>query len=118
MNVLVPNEGGTVAFQAEVQTSTEGMQRAGQAFADTASDFTGRLQAINSEMATLQASWTGTASTSFNTAMDSWEKAFQKVITELLGMLEAMGVNASEYQAAEDEAASTAQSFVTALPGF
>jgi WXG100 family type VII secretion target len=104
--------------QSVVKTSTEGMQQAGQAFADTASDFTSRLQSINTEMATLQSTWTGSASTAFNSAMDAWEASFQKVINELLGMLESMGVNTNEYVSAEDTAANTAQSFANVLPGF
>ncbi|WP_305785767.1 WXG100 family type VII secretion target [Symbioplanes lichenis] len=101
----------------QVQTSEEGMQRAGQEFSDKATEFTGQLQAVNSQMATLQASWTGQASAGFNQAMDSWEASFQTVINELINMLEVMGVTTKGYTAAEDDAASTAASFGSALPG-
>lgn len=100
-----------------VQTNTPGMQSAGQEFANKASDFTGNLQNVNSQMAILQSSWTGDASTKFNSAMDSWEGAFQKVINELIAMMNVMGVNTQYYTNAEDSAASTAQSFASALPG-
>jgi WXG100 family type VII secretion target len=100
-----------------VQTTEEGMQRAAQEFSDKASEFTGSLQSVNTQMATLQASWTGQASQGFNQAMDSWEGAFQKVINELINMLDVMGVTTKGYVSAEDDAASTAASFGAALPG-
>jgi WXG100 family type VII secretion target len=106
-----------VAYWSEVQTSEEGMQAAGQEFANAASDFTQKLQNVNTEMATLQASWDGQASANFNSAMDSWEAAFQRVINELLGLLDAMGVNTKEYRGAEDSASEAAASFSSALPG-
>ncbi|WP_213453723.1 WXG100 family type VII secretion target [Rhizomonospora bruguierae] len=100
-----------------VQTADEGMQRAAQEFSSRATEFTSHLQSVNAHMAMLQASWTGTAAQSFNQAMDSWEAAFQKVINELVTMLDIMGVTTKGYTQAEDEAAGTAQSFVSALPG-
>jgi WXG100 family type VII secretion target len=106
-----------VAYWSEVQTTEEGMQAAAQEFANSASDFTTKLQSVNTEMAALQASWDGQASNNFNAAMDSWEAAFQRVINELLGLLDAMGVNTKEYRAAEDTASESAASFGSALPG-
>lgn len=100
-----------------VQTSEEGMQRAAQAFSARATEFTGHLQSVNAQMATLQASWTGAASQGFNQAMDSWEAAFQRVINELVNMLDVMGVTTKGYIQAEDDAAGAAQSFASALPG-
>lgn len=100
-----------------VQTSEEGMRRAAQEFSDRATEFTGHLQSVNSQMAALQATWTGTASMGFNQAMDNWEAAFQRVINELINMLDVMGVTTKGYLDAEDQAASTAQSFGAALPG-
>ncbi|MBU2670263.1 WXG100 family type VII secretion target [Actinoplanes bogorensis] len=101
----------------QVQTTEEGMQRAAQEFSDKATEFTGSLQAVNSQMATLQGSWTGQASAGFNQAMDSWEGAFQRVINELINMLDVMGVTTKGYIQAEDDAANTANSFGAALPG-
>ncbi|MGA5300895.1 WXG100 family type VII secretion target [Nucisporomicrobium flavum] len=100
-----------------VQTSEQGMQAAGQEFSDRATQFTNTLQTINSQMAALQATWTGDASKGFNNAMDSWERSFQKVINELLTMLEVMGVTTKGYRDAEDKAANAAHSFASALPG-
>ncbi|KUL22651.1 MULTISPECIES: WXG100 family type VII secretion target [Actinoplanes] len=100
-----------------VQTSQQGMQFAAQQFSDRATEFTGYLQNVNSNMATLQSSWTGTASNGFNQAMDSWENSFKRVIDELVNMLEVMGVTTKGYTEAEDSAAQTAQSFGQALPG-
>ncbi|MET7747693.1 WXG100 family type VII secretion target [Micromonospora sp. NPDC005367] len=100
-----------------VATTQGGMENAAREFADKANEFNGYLKSVNSQMAVLQASWTGKASNGFNQAMDSWEKAFQGVINELVHMLEAMHQNVKGITAAEDQAANTAQSFVDALPG-
>ncbi|WP_041840545.1 WXG100 family type VII secretion target [Actinoplanes friuliensis] len=100
-----------------VQTTEPGMQAAAQEFSARATEFTGHLQSVNSEMATLQSTWTGTASNGFNQAMDNWEASFQKVINELINIMEVMGVNTKGYAQAEDTAASSAQSFASALPG-
>ncbi|MEU5826077.1 WXG100 family type VII secretion target [Micromonospora tulbaghiae] len=100
-----------------VSTTEEGMQRAAQEFSNKATEFTGQLRAVNGQMAILISSWTGQASQGFNQAMDNWENAFQRVINELLNMLEVMGVTTKGYQTAEDEASSVANSFGAALPG-
>ncbi|GIE19787.1 WXG100 family type VII secretion target [Winogradskya humida] len=100
-----------------VSTTEQGMQRAAQEFSDKATEFTSSLQAVNSQMATLQGSWTGQASAGFNQAMDSWEGSFQRVINELINMLDVMGVTTKGYIQSEDTAASTANSFGAALPG-
>jgi WXG100 family type VII secretion target len=68
-------------------------------------------------MATLQGTWTGSASNGFNQAMDSWENSFKRVIDELIKMLDVMGVTTKGYTDAEDTAAQTASSFAQALPG-
>ncbi|MCT2277754.1 WXG100 family type VII secretion target [Micromonospora chalcea] len=100
-----------------VSTTEAGMQRAAQEFSDKATEFTSQLRAVNGQMAVLISSWTGQASQGFNQAMDNWENAFQRVINELLNMLEVMGVTTKGYQTAEDEASSVASSFGAALPG-
>lgn len=100
-----------------VSTTEEGMQKAAQEFSNKATEFNGLLQSVNSQMAALQVSWTGQASMGFNQAMDNWEGAFQRVIGELINMLDVMGVTTKGYIAAEDEASGAAHSFATALPG-
>jgi ESAT-6 family protein len=101
----------------QVQTTQPGMQAAAQIFSDRASEFTQDLQRVNSMMASLQTTWTGTASTNFNQAMDNWEKSFQAIITKLINMMDVMGVNTNAYVASEDSAVNTAQSFGATLPG-
>ncbi|MEV0698040.1 WXG100 family type VII secretion target [Saccharopolyspora sp. NPDC050389] len=101
----------------QVQTSQPGMQQAAQIFSDRATEFTQELGRINSMMASLQGSWTGTASKNFNAAMDNWERSFQTIINKLINMMDVMGVNTKDYVASEDDAANTAQSFASALPG-
>jgi len=100
-----------------VQTSQPGMQAAGQEFANRATEFTGLLKNVNTNMASLQGSWTGQASGAFNQAMDNWENSFKKVIDELIRMLDVMGATSTTYSQAEDDAAKTASSFAQALPG-
>nr|WP_240669967.1 WXG100 family type VII secretion target [Actinoplanes solisilvae] len=100
-----------------VGTSQSGMQFAIQQFGDRATEFTGLLQSVNSNMAQLQSSWTGQASAGFNQAMDNWENSFKKVIDELIRMLDVMGATTKGYTEAEDTALQTAQSFGQALPG-
>ncbi|RKT86444.1 WXG100 family type VII secretion target [Saccharopolyspora antimicrobica] len=106
-----------MANMPNVQTSQPGMQQAAQIFSDRATEFTQELQRVNTMMASLQGSWTGTASTNFNTAMDNWERSFQTIINKLINMMDVMGVNTKDYVSAEDNAASAAQSFSSALPG-
>ena len=48
--------------------------------------------------------------------MDSWEAGFRTVISELIGMIESMGGNASTYATQEEENAQAAASFSAALP--
>jgi WXG100 family type VII secretion target len=103
--------------QPMVRTTEEGMKHAADQFGEKASSFTSDMQRINSEMATLQASWKGSASMTFGQAMDAWESAFQRVINELIGMMDSMGVNTQEYRSQEESAASGAASFAAALPG-
>lgn len=93
------------------------MQFAIQQFEDKATEFTGLLKNVNTDMAQLQASWTGQASGGFNQAMDNWENAFKNVIDQLINMLGVMGVTTKGYAQAEDTAYQTAQSFGQALPG-
>jgi WXG100 family type VII secretion target len=100
-----------------VQTTQPGMESAARLFSDTAHGFTIELSLVNSNMQALQSSWTGTASSKFNAAMDNWENSFQVIINKLIGLMEVMGVNTKDYVAAEDDAANIAQSFGTALPG-
>lgn len=100
-----------------VETTEAGMQSAANEFASKAHEFTGYLRGVNTDMQTLQASWTGDASMKFNQAMDNWESAFQSVINQLLHMMDVMGVTTKGYRSAEDDAAQTAQSFAAALPG-
>lgn len=100
-----------------VSTTQQGMASARAEFESKTQLFLSQLQSVNSEMATLQASWQGTASANFNAAMDQWEQGFQRVITALNGMIESMGGNANMYGQQEDAAAAIAQSFGGALPG-
>ena len=100
-----------------VQTTDPGMQAAANEFAAKTQEFTGHLRSVNTEMATLQASWRGDASNSFNRAMDNWERSFQNIINQLTHMMDVMGVTTAGYRAAEDEASQAANSFGSALPG-
>lgn len=98
-----------------VSIGTEGMTGAVQLFTDASSEATGHLKSINEQMAVLQASWTGDASTRFSRAMNDWETNFRTVIAQLDHMIEVMGGNAKAYERAAEEAASIAGSWADGL---
>ncbi|MET0491505.1 MAG: WXG100 family type VII secretion target [Actinoplanes sp.] len=102
--------------QPLVGTTQEGMQNALKEFEGKSTQFSGTLQSVNTQMAALQASWDGNASSNFNGAMDSWEGGFRRVIDALNSMIESLGGNKQMYSAQEDDAASIASSFASALP--
>ena len=100
-----------------VSVDTSGMAHAAQLFQDASSQSTSQLSSINTEMASLQATWTGAASVRFSQAMNSWEDSFMVIIRKLNGMIEAMGGNAQDYEKQADEAANIATSWSTGLDG-
>ena len=100
-----------------VSTTQEGMASARAQFESKTQLFTQQLSSVNSEMATLQSTWQGTASTNFNAAMDAWEQGFQRVINALVGMIGSMGGNATMYANQEDAASQIAGNFANVLPG-
>jgi WXG100 family type VII secretion target len=77
--------------------------------------FNGQLSSVNQEMAVLQGTWDGTASSNFNQAMDNWEGGFKRVITALISMIESLGGNAKLYAGQEDTNANLAQQWGQAL---
>ena len=103
--------------QPNVSTTEEGMGAARAEFEQKTQLYTQQLSSVNSEMANLQTTWQGTASINFNTAMDSWEQGFQRVITALMSMIESMGGNVKEYAAQEDDASALANNFASVRPG-
>ncbi|GAA2564455.1 hypothetical protein GCM10010435_41040 [Winogradskya consettensis] len=94
-----------------VSTTTPGMHAAATKLDGTVESYINQLRTVNQEMAALQTSWTGDASTRFNTAMDSWEAGFQRVINALIGLSESMGVNVKLYTQQEEEASQIAGDF-------
>jgi WXG100 family type VII secretion target len=93
-----------------------GMQSAGAEMHARFTEFTGLLQSVNQEMATLQSTWTGQASNAFNTAMDSWEQAFSQINNKLAQMAELLGQNMTNYQNTESDAENAAPQWAQALP--
>lgn len=100
-----------------VSVDTSGMANAASLFQDASSQATSQLTSINSEMAALQATWTGAASLRFSDAMNSWEDNFMVIIRRLNGMIEAMGGNAKDYEKQADEAVNLASAWSTGLDG-
>lgn len=98
-----------------VSVGTEGLTGAATLFESASSESTGHLKSINEQMAVLQASWTGDASTRFSQAMNEWENNFRTVITQLDHMIEVMGGNAKAYDQAAADAASIAGGWATGL---
>ena len=100
-----------------VSVGTEGMGQAASLFESTSSQFSSKLASINNEMAQLQASWTGDASTRFAQAMNDWESDFLVIIRQLNQMVGVMGGNAQAYNQTADQAASIAGNWSTGLEG-
>jgi len=100
-----------------VSVDTAGMAHAAQLFQDASSQSTNQLSSINTEMASLQATWTGAASVRFSQAMNSWEDNYMVIIRKLNGMIEAMGGNAQDYEKQAEEATNIAGSWSTGLDG-
>lgn len=107
----------SVPSGTNVSVDTAGMAQAASLFQDASSQATSQLSSINSEMAALQATWTGAASTRFSGAMNSWEENFLIIIRRLNGMIEAMGGNAGDYEKQAEEAASIATAWSAGLDG-
>jgi WXG100 family type VII secretion target len=101
-----------------LRTTEDGMQRAVQLFESTTQEFNGYLLSVNQSWATMQASYGGQSANAFGSGMDSWEDQFVVVINNLIDMMQKMGVTITEYKNAEEEAATTANSFMHALPNF
>ena len=70
---------------------TEDMQRAAACFAYALEGARSRLRDVNSEMATVQASWRGEASVRFGQAMSDWEQEFDVILSRLARLLETTG---------------------------
>jgi WXG100 family type VII secretion target len=100
-----------------VSVTTPGMKAACGNFETASSTATGQMQRVNSEMVTLQASWTGDASIKFGQAMNDWERQFDIIIRELNHMIEVMGGNANAYSANEETAVNTASAWAGGLSG-
>lgn len=102
---------------SNVSVDTAGMARAASLFEGASSQAITQLNSINSEMAALQATWTGQASVRFSQAMNDWEGNFLVIVRRLNDMISAMGGNAQDYARQADEAASIADSWSTGLDG-
>jgi WXG100 family type VII secretion target len=100
-----------------VSVTTPGMKQACGQFESASSNATSQMQRVNSEMASLQASWTGDASVKFGQAMNDWEQQFGIIIKELNHMIEIMGGNANAYQSNEETAVNTASAWAGGLSG-
>jgi WXG100 family type VII secretion target len=67
------------------------MARAAARFADAVEAANARLRGVNSEMATLQASWRGEAAVRFGQAMTDWEQQFEVILSRLERLREITG---------------------------
>jgi WXG100 family type VII secretion target len=70
---------------------TEDMKRAAARFAGAIEAAHAGLRGVNSEMATVQASWRGEASVRFGQAMSDWEQEFDVILSRLAWLLETTG---------------------------
>ncbi|MBE1500971.1 WXG100 family type VII secretion target [Amycolatopsis lexingtonensis] len=70
---------------------TDEMRRAAARFAHTIEAARSRLRDVNSEMATVQASWRGESAVRFGQAMNDWEQEFDVILSRLARLLETTG---------------------------
>ena len=101
-----------------ISTDTPGMRTARGHFESTSTEFSGHLSNVNTEWATLQTAWTGTASRGYGQAMDAWEGYFRGVLDAMGNMIESLGGSAQMFDLQEEDAAQQAPAWVKTLPGF
>lgn len=103
------------------QVDISGMLAAQPAFENALAETTRTLSSMEDQRATLEASWTGDASTAFINAFNSWLENYNVVKQQLQLVTEKLEANTGNYQrvhsATQDDAHSWAQA-VNGLPGF
>jgi WXG100 family type VII secretion target len=101
----------------------EGMQKAQGAYQTAVTNGNRQLTDMQSQVATLQQSWTGEASQTFQAAVQQWLEDFANVQSYLQQILTALEANTNIYtktHAGTVDAAHLAKSGITgaSLPGF
>lgn len=106
----------------DTSVSLAGMKSAQGDFQNALDEVNGSYTQMASQIDTLRGSWTGDASSTFQSAMDTWLQDFSTVRSQLSLMLEKLQANTGGYtnthQATTDAAAQVKQSMGQGLPGF
>lgn len=107
---------------AETSVNLAGMKSAQSSFQTALDEANSSYTQMASQIEALRASWTGDASSTFQSAMDSWLQDFSAVRSQLGLMLEKLQANTGSYANTHETtvtAAGTLQSGMSQrLPGF
>ncbi|MGW2525010.1 WXG100 family type VII secretion target [Streptomyces sp. NPDC001617] len=105
------------------QVDLQGLHAAINTFSTGVANFDSQYKAMSSTISNISASWTGQAYQSFERALENWLADFNKVITVLNGMENALSQNTSVLTQTNEttiQRAQQAAAGITAppLPGF
>ncbi|MFI5492926.1 WXG100 family type VII secretion target [Actinoplanes sp. NPDC051859] len=104
--------------QPTIQTTDEGMQAAIELFGGKYGEFTAYGRNIDDEVAALLVVFRGRQADTFRNAMTAWEQSFNKITSQLNGLIDSMGGNANDYIQIEDSGVQAGTNFLQSLPGF
>ncbi|MFI5554695.1 WXG100 family type VII secretion target [Streptomyces sp. NPDC051738] len=105
------------------QVDLAGLQKAINVFSNGVANFDGQYKAMSTTVGNIQSVWTGQAFMAFDRALQNWLVDFNKVITVLNGMENALSQNTSVLTQTNEETIQKAQQAAAGittptLPGF
>ncbi|MEU5309371.1 WXG100 family type VII secretion target [Streptomyces sp. NPDC021562] len=111
-----------MAANTSTSVDTSGMRAAQGSFQTALDEANSTYTQMQSQIEALRSSWTGDASTTFQTAMDTWLTDFSTVRQQLELMLQKLQANTGSYDtthhSTSDMANQLHKSMSTPLPGF
>ncbi|MFJ9721790.1 WXG100 family type VII secretion target [Streptomyces sp. NPDC101209] len=111
-----------MAGNTNTSVDTSGMRIAQGSFQTALDEVNNTYTQMQSQIEALRASWTGDASTTFQTAMDTWLTDFGTVKQQLELMLQKLQANTGSYDTTHHNTSDVAnqlhKSMTTPLPGF
>ncbi|MEU2424745.1 MULTISPECIES: WXG100 family type VII secretion target [Streptomyces] len=111
-----------MAANTSTSVDTSGMRTAQGSFQTALDEVNNTYTQMQSQIEALRSSWTGDASSTFQSAMDTWLTDFGTVKQQLELMLQKLQANTGSYdtthQHTTDAATQLHKSMSTPLPGF
>ncbi|WP_217553126.1 WXG100 family type VII secretion target [Streptomyces sp. GbtcB6] len=111
-----------MAANTNTSVDTSGMRTAQGSFQTALDEVNGTYTQMQSQIEALRSSWTGDASTTFQSAMDTWLTDFGTVKQQLELMLQKLQANTGSYdtthQNTTDAASQLSKTMSAPLPGF